>query len=1109
MSQLAREELAELLFEEVNGYLPEIQHNLSSLIENGQDVSVLEETLRLFHNIKGAASQVGFMKLSKTAGKCENLLDSVLQKQCLLEEYKVDFMVTVNEIIKRFCDATDKSAEAEERAFSQVLEGTAEKVLESSSLDSAREEYLKEFRQILPLFHELADFFSSGSTSLPDSVFRLLNRAISSLAGWAERAELLSHKQLLDNFLVLLKNLQKASSSLSASEISSFLKEVIAYLDLVLGLDVETGDKIIGRINIKFEELSATISREEDDWQEVAEFEEFQEDLGEDFIDSMEDDLLNVILDSESMDASSMPENTSFDETSFTPVQQNDLSEEEKELLAIFQAECEEHLLVTNDALLVLEQQVQQSTPVKGRIADVVAEMRRAVHTLKGAAGMTGFTTLLECAHSLEDLLDWIHDESPSIIRDDVRVIAEGIDAIESLASDVRQEDHQTVGLISGKIAVYLEQRKTRKIDEKDLTESAVSVDDATDLPLEQTEDDGLVPVAASNVRVKLDDLDELSGIEGELVVARGAIEKLVEQLSGSMTNLAAAKDALGRKTRELETGFEAQSIYGFGPAPIGRSSELVMDESVSALSEFDPIELDRYSQLSLIIRSLNEISVDVDAIHAEINTVSREIRGQVAKQQLAMGVMQEKLMRIRMTPLSAISRVLYRTVRQTATKVGKDVQLVIKGEDVYMDRYVWSRILDPIMHILRNCVDHGIESAEERLKVDKPATGLISINAVQRNRYVVLQVMDDGRGIDLDWLKNSLIKKKLISSTESYSDEELIHFLFTPSFSTREEVNEISGRGVGLDVVQKNIQELRGNVKVANRQGQGLTFELYIPITLSVNRALIVDVSGRQFAVPIQEISEVKRFTKKDITRDEDGSYLWQEKPIEFINLAERLQLPSALKNETFEGEMTLVLENESGYQALNVDDIIEQREIVIKDLGSHLKYVRGINGVTLTGSGEIIPILNLAELASEQDISVQTVEYRPDNKPEKTQALIVDDSISVRYSISRLIEGLSWNAHQAIDGIDALEKLESITPDIIVVDIEMPRMNGYEFMSSLRNYEQFASIPVIMLTSRASEKHRQKAFELGVDAYVTKPYNEEEFTALLRSTVSHRDAD
>jgi chemosensory pili system protein ChpA (sensor histidine kinase/response regulator) len=623
---------------------------------------------------------------------------------------------------------------------------------------------------------------------------------------------------------------------------------------------------------------------------------------------------------------------------------------------------------------------------------------------------------------------------------------------------------------------------------------------------LEQRAADNTLAVLeeSGTLRVKLEDLDELVSIEGELIVTRGAMEKMVDEFSQTLIELDNVKENLRRKSQELESGFEVQSLYGFNPI-ISQDGSQGPDSS--DLAEFDPIELDRYSQLNLIIRSLNEISVDVNSIHTTLASLAGDISGQVGKQQLSMRLMQDKLMRIRMTPLSSISRVLFRTVRDTATKLGKKAALTVTGEDVYMDRFVWAKITDPLMHILRNGVDHGIETGEVRLAAGKPETGTINIQAEQRSRYVVLRISDDGGGIDFSLIKDKIRREGLADNPEALSEKELLEYLFHPSFTTRQNITTISGRGVGLDVVKRNIQGLRGSIQIHNHPEQGVEFEIQIPFTLSVNRAAMVSVAGREFAIPLQDILEVKHFSAGEIKTDEDSEKLslkFGNNIVSVSNLAYHLQLEKRMDKLSAGSEGILAILFMKGEEqcAVAIDSVIEQREIIVKNLGSHLTHVRGISGVTLTGSGGLIPILNLRELMEEKSVDLTIDEpllQMELNEPLKV--LIVDDSISVRHSVARLVESQSWKQLQAVDGLDALAKLENFSPDVIILDIEMPRMNGYEFKSSLNNQPMYKDIPIVMLTSRASEKHQQKARELGIEHYLTKPYQDDAFVRLLEN--------
>ncbi len=799
---------------------------------------------------------------------------------------------------------------------------------------------------------------------------------------------------------------------------------------------------------------------------------------------------------------------------------------EQNELLAIFKEECEEHLRTINTSLHDLEQNITaEVTNFSPELLSSVAEMRRAVHTLKGAAGMFGLLHVASSAHRFEDFLDWLHDEAEDITRKDLQIIGETLDCIENLARKTTKKDEETAQTLIENIQCHLDSRTAGILSaEEPLQPQTPS--SADKLPEEKPEKpialheekdlNSVFPEAAAlsdtthNVQVKLEDLAKLAGNEEELITTRVALEKLLVQVSNTVTELSATQTTLSQKTQELEVGFEVQSLYDFGPSPAPGKQQAIPVIKETAFSEFDPIELDQYSQLNLIIRSLNEISADINAIYNQFNGIMNEMHRHISKQQITMKMMQERLMRIQMAPLSSLSLIFYRTVRQTAKTLHKEVQLVFTGEDIYMDRHIWAKIVDPIMHILRNSIDHGIEPREQRKAKGKSEIGQIKVDTKQRNRYVIVRISDDGQGVNIKELFNKLAAEGFIDSTKKYTDEELLNFLFQPSFSTKKEISQVSGRGVGLDVVARNIQELRGKITIQNKEGKGLSFTLQIPITLAINKAVFITLSGETFAIPIQDIVAVSRFRDDELSNLHNNKVRYHDEDIEVIDLAHSLQLQREAEFYDRTTQLMLIIENNEAYQAFIVDDILEQHEIVIKPLGSHLRYVRGINGVTLTGEGVIIPILNLQELAITPQKVAHTKENEPISHPEKTttplQVLIVDDSVSIRHFTSLLIERQSWVANQAIDGIDALEKLAEYRPDIIILDVEMPRMNGYEFLAALKTKEEHAAIPVIMLTSRVSNKHRKKAEELGAAAYTTKPYQEEEFIALIQDVIQNK---
>lgn len=1126
MTALGHAELLDLFLDEAHSYLPEIRQGVRTLEREGATMTTLEELHRLFHNIKGAASQVQLVHLSRGAKIVENLLAEIVEEGRPMPVDLPRILAQGVDLLEAFIERRGGQASTEEEFLLHIsdlfatLEPPGEVMREGDDAAYAEsrghQEYILDARSLLPLLVEMAGFLSPQRGAEESAkVYASLRQGVAVLAASAKADGLRQHFGLLEEFGELLEKLRSQpfphlpDTAGLILDFLRFLEAVYAYTDpesygtvqrvrnqlrgVQLLLGISTGNDSPEATGVSV--ISA--QHDEDDiFTPLADnglLEQFSDEL------FLEDDEEPGAVDTAALIDGEEELPGAVEDVSVTPE-----DSEQQQLLEIFQAECEEHLINANRSLNTLEHEVVTPLPLHDHLRETISVMRRAVHTLKGAAAMTGMDLTARGAHRLEDLLDWLHDDAEEITPQEVALIADGIDVIELLAQGIQSGEPPRLVSFEEGVSRYLARRGSEDEPGEETDETAeVPVDlqtwpetDAKAVP------SGAVPTALPGdsgiLRVRLDDLDELVGIEGELIVARGAMEKMVEEFSDTVFELDTVKDNLRRKSQELESGFEGQSLYGLNPKAEGGTAD-------GEFAEFDPIELDRYSQLNLIIRSLNEISVDVNSIAATLGAIAGDLRGQISKQQLTMRLMQEKLMRIRMTPMSTLSRILFRTVRETARNLDKKANLTITGEDVYMDRFVWAKITDPLMHMLRNALDHGIEHPAERLAAGKAESGQISVAAEQRSRFAILRISDDGRGIDVNQVRRRALENGLITPEQRINEKELLEFLFHPSFTTRSDVGVISGRGVGLDVVRRNIQELHGSIQLYNRPGQGVTFEISIPFTLSVNRALMVAVAGHNFAVPLQHIYQVKRFSRQEVAISDNHLLLNHgAEKIEAVNLSYYLQLDNrrhSLSADSQEGVLAILCHREERLAAVIIEEIVEQREIVVKNLGSHLTHVPGISGVTLTGSGDMIPIINLRELFSlDKGAAVATTEVpAPAASAAPLKVLIVDDSISVRHSVTRVVEGQGWKQQQAVDGVEALAKLEQFLPDVIILDIEMPRMNGYELKSTLNNNELYRDIPVIMLTSRASEKHQQKARELGIRHYMTKPYQEEVFIRLL----------
>ncbi|MGB5233500.1 MAG: response regulator [Desulfoprunum sp.] len=1175
MVGVSRKELRGYYFHEVQTYIPRIQSDLAVLQTRADAMESIEEMHRLFHNIKGAASQVYLRHFSAVAELAEYLLNRAMRNGNHLSAASISYLVDTTNKIKEYSSAAHPD-ETDERAL--LLERYHQFIdLEELRNDAATVSLSEQMHNLLMMDPgspggNIATMHRgrkpSGESGTRKALVPMVARIGLLVEGMrTQPAEAAGYRRCLEEMEAAVQQIASIVREGGVTEETVFFEDLGTMVGRAGTTEAFAAQPalVVGRLlsmlcmqteSMLLRDLAANCGEGDGGGptvngdlpglllQYIAALEGVRSRPG--LIDESSAQRIAARIDrcrgllegsggtaggtgeglataepEADEGCGAEPQADDFTAGAFGDDElfASEVTEDEADTLyEIFREESEEHLVAVNRSLNALEELVVEPVELSAALREQLGGMRRAVHTLKGAAAMVGFGQIAACAHGLEDLLDWLHDRADTVGPDDIRMMAGGLDLLEELSRDPEGDGSDAMADLQRRIAARIDAQGAGAVaagaDGGFDLEDMVFADESDIVPGfgESGEHAVLDPsrverisatVDSGNIRVKVENLDEIIRIEGELVVARSSMEGLLNELQLSVDELQSAQEKLRRIAQELESGYEVQSLYGFGP-------ETFVDDGtggyVGGGSDFDPIELDRYSRLHLIIRSLNELAVDVNSIHAGIAETSGELNGQVVKQQLVMGAMQDKLMRTRMTPMSAVSRGFFRTVRNTAAELGKEVRLTITGDDVFMDRYIWSKMTDPIMHILRNCVDHGIESSAVRRQAGKPEVASIRIEAHQLGSFVSLRIADDGGGVDFTRLRKKLIAAGWLGQQEMRSDETLLPFLFQTGFSTRDTISQVSGRGVGLDVVQKNIQELRGTVQIESKAGQGTAFEIRIPITLSVNRAILLVAGERQYAVPLQDIVEVQRVPRAEIEKTRLLEWRNESVPVKelatLLRTGEGNQWPSTSRDHC----QLVIVRGGKGFVAVMIDSVIAQREIVMKDLGSHLEHVKGISGVTILGDGSLVPVLNLSEIIEETLPTVKApmleapmVAPRPAKREKPLQVLIVDDSISVRQSIARLIRQQSWKAELAVDGVDALEKLETYQPDAIILDIEMPRMNGYEFMAILRQTENLRTIPVIMLTSRDSTKHRSKADELGVDFYMTKPFQEEFFLQTL----------
>ncbi len=469
----------------------------------------------------------------------------------------------------------------------------------------------------------------------------------------------------------------------------------------------------------------------------------------------------------------------------------------------------------------------------------------------------------------------------------------------------------------------------------------------------------------------------------------------------------------------------------------------------------------------------------------------------------------QNSLMHIRMVPVNGIVGKLERTVRSVSAKLKRPVELQVIGERTELDKTVLDEIADPLLHVIRNAIDHGIETPKERKKAGKPEQAVILLEAINQGTQVTLRVSDDGRGINLDKVREKAIKNGLIEKDDELARDELLSLVFLPGVSTAAKLTDVSGRGVGMDVVRDAVARLNGSIRVDSEVGIGTTFTIQLPTSVGVSRALIVESAGTSFAIPMQAVKQIQKLDPQTVRREEDRpvvDVIGRTLPID--DLASHLQIaPASYESRFADPHPLLVVSVGDDEVALTVDTIEGGHDIVVKTLGDHLRNVPGYIGATVRGDGCIVPILDPVDLvgkgaplpapASVDDLPAATIRV--------STAMVIDDSISVRRVTTKLLQRAGWDVVAAKDGVDALEKLEELesAPDVFLCDMEMPRMNGIELIRRIRKQPEFAVTPIVMVTSRASEKHRHMAVEAGATDYVVKPFNDEHLLELIDELV------
>jgi chemotaxis protein histidine kinase CheA/CheY-like chemotaxis protein len=883
------------------------------------------------------------------------------------------------------------------------------------------------------------------------------------------------------------------------------------------------------------------------------------------------------------------------------------VTEQTAETLEVFREEAEEHL--RNIALGI--RQLEANPGDKAALQSV----RRATHTLKGAAGMMGFSAMEQLSHASEDLLDRLVEDQTTLTASVQGLLLDTSEALEQIAAQTSSTSDDTTQLVHA-----LQLRYARVLGT------------AMPVPMAAAE---LVPTVARNsaqgldgevstpgatdgndadltVRLRLSKLDEIINLFGDLLQNRSVLEERLGRLTSMVGDTSRASERLRDIGTQLESRFEAATLpsgpsSGRSALPManpglldrtlgGLQSPAKLPSGAAHFGEFDALELDRYTEFHRLSRGLSESVADMATLSTEMESIVREIESVFARETRLSSSFQDRLLKARLVPLQLLIPRLYRATRATAIKQGKDVEFLVEGDDTEVDRTVYEEVAGPLLHLVRNAVAHGIESPALRMREGKSPKGQIILAAFEQGNQVIITIKDDGAGVDPARVTAAAMARGLVSPTTVLTQQQALSLMFQPGLSTAETIDEESGRGVGLDVVKDTISRMRGTVEVDSTLGRGTTFTLRIPVSLQITRAVLVRVGQQTFGIPMTVVETIGRLDYYERVSGSSSPALEVRGAVyPLAHLASYLgQQPGPID------QRSAVLLFNSGTQrmALIVDAIPGRQEIVVKTLGPHLRDVRGIAGATVLGDGKVVLLLNMQELlarAPRQSITLldlpspnasiprmpaiapqpfgtgalhspeavarintgmlsrnpppppsrnevpterlngstdrppemapattpkslpfaaadpaptPLVPRRPGPAPRNGYLLVVDDSPSVRRVVGNMLKANGWEVQTARDGIEAVEAVGRQLPAAVLLDIEMPRMDGYELMATLRSQALYRNLPLIVLTSRAATKHQQRALQLGADAYVVKPYQDEELLSTLDGLIARQHA-
>ena len=728
---------------------------------------------------------------------------------------------------------------------------------------------------------------------------------------------------------------------------------------------------------------------------------------------------------------------------------------------------------------------------------------QRIAHTLKGAGNVVGVKGIANLTHNLEDILEIQFKANKLPAGELLEVLVDAADCLETMSEALLGIDEPPDNAESVYQSVL---DWANKLDVEGATDLGPVKEQETNSVALETVPENIVkdvseavkgPVNIENMlRVPAKLADDLLRLAGENLISTSQIQEYIKIIQARYKGLKVQDQSLQKFSYDLEHIVDVQGISNSG--------------SISNVSDdgFDSLELDQYHELHSMSRRLVELAADSIELTQILEKDFIELQNLVVNQGQLQKENEQLVLRTRMVPISTIVPRLKRGVKQASRLTGKAVDLYVEDNDTYMDSEVLNSLIEPLMHILRNSVGHGIEEKQERQSSGKSINGKINLIFLQRGDQIAIEIADDGRGLNLSDISAKAMSLGLVKSEKEVTEANLQNFILQPGFSTRSEVNQMSGRGIGLDVVNSKIRELKGSIEIQSSEGQGCQFLLTLPISSFSVHSLLVRVRENIYAFSNRGIEEILYSGLGELQKVGNETMFKLDDHFYNISMIESLlSMPEDRRDGDRDNRPVILVKDDSAsHTAILVQDVIDSRDVVVKSMGPYMPKIPGIIGATVLGDGSVVPVIDLPELMQSRQIidntsNHESIEFHTEKK--LPYVLVVDDSLSARKSLAQFVEDLGLQVRTARDGMEAVSLIDVRKPDLVLVDMEMPRMNGLELTGHIRASSSTEDMPVIMITSRSTDKHRKAAMDKGVDHYMVKPFAEDELATQINSAL------